>query len=241
MTKARSYQFKISRDRKIPFIIDNEVFFPTGTTDVLFGAVNSYIQKPGKTLDLGCGSGVIGIALFQNGLIEPPVYSSDLSSRAVSCAEKNASFHHCPIIAKKGSLFNPWQNEKFDYIVSDVAGISEKVAEISPWYNDVPCSSGIDGTLLVDEILKDASDHLNAGGLFFFPVISFSNTAKILETAQKNFLHVERLIHKEWPLPEEMGQHVLILKELRKNEHIDFMEKFGLIIWFTDIYVAHNM
>lgn len=241
MTEQRRYQFKISRDKAIPLIINDEVFVPTGTTDVLFEAVSSYIRKSGKTLDLGCGSGVVGIGLFKNGLIEPPLYASDLSRQAVACAKKNASFHHCPIIAKNGSLFKPWQNEKFDYIVSDVAGISEEIAEISPWYNHVPCRSGIDGTLLVAEVLRDASDHLNSGGLFFFPVISFSDTKKILSTAHKKFLHVERLIHKEWPLPEEMVQHVLILKKLRKNGHIDFVEKFGLIIWFTDIYVAYHM
>jgi len=241
VTKQRHHQFKISRDKSCPFIIDDEVFVPTGTTDVLFEAVRSYIRKPGKTLDLGCGSGVIGIALFKNGLIDPPVYASDLSNQAIAVAKKNASFHHCPIVAKKGSLFNPWQNDKFDYIISDVAGISEEIAEISPWYNQIPCRSGIDGTLLVAEVLQNASDYLNAGGLLFFPVISFSNTKRILSTAHKNFLHVERLIHKEWPLPEEMVQHVLILKMLRKNGHIDFMEKFGLIIWFTDIYVAYHM
>ena len=46
---------------------------------------------------------------------------------------------------------------KFDYIINDVAGISEDIAKVSDWYKNVSCLSGKDGTKLVNEILKKSN------------------------------------------------------------------------------------
>lgn len=233
-------KFKIDVANELILNIPSGVFIPTGTTTVLIEAVRSYVRNPGKVLDLACGSGVVGIALYQIGLVKSPLYASDLTEEAISCTKKNSLFHHCSVTTKCGSLFDPWENEKFDYIVNDVSGISEDVAKRSPWYNGVPCDSGKDGTLLVIEVVRNAPAHLYVDGLLFFPVISFSNVGKILKSAREVFSHVERLVHKEWPLPKEMYRHLSALKRLREEGHIQFEEKFGMVFWFTDIYVAYN-
>lgn len=235
-----NYKFKIDRDKEISLFMLSDVFIPTGTSRVLLKAVQGRISKPGKLLDLGCSCGVVGIILYQMGLAKAPLYASDLSERAIDNLSKNALFHHCPVIAKCGSVFDPWKNEKFDYVVNDVSGVAMEVAKISPWFNNVPCQSGIDGTSLVVEVLQKAPAHLNFGGLFFFPVISFSNVSKILKVAHDNFSHVEHLVHQEWPLPKQMQQHISTLKELFKEGHIQIEERFGMVLWFTDIYVAYN-
>jgi hypothetical protein len=141
---------------------------------------------------------------------------------------------------KCGSLFTPWENEKFDYIVNDVSGIAEEIATLSPWYDKVSCTSGVDGTLLTVEVIQNASKYMNTGGLFFFPVISLSNVEKILTEANKNFSHVEKLFHKEWPLPEMLCKHRAMLDNVQREGHIEIVEKFGMVLYFTDIYVAYN-
>lgn len=234
------YKFKIDKNNEILLTMPSGVFLPTGTTAVLLKAVRTYVRKPGKVLDLGCGCGVIGIVLHQMGLVKAPLYASDLSEAAIDCMNKNAAFYHCPVIVKCGSLFEPWKDEKFDYIVNDVSGIAVDVAKVSPWYNNVSCESGVDGTSLVVEVLKEAPRYLNKGGLFFFPVISFSNVDKILTAARENFSHIEQLVCQEWPLPKEMHQHLATLKRLRERGYIQFEEKFGMVLWFTHIYVAYN-
>jgi len=234
------FKFKIDSNREIELAVPKGVFVPTGTTYALFKAVCSHVSRPGKMLDLGCGSGVVGIALHQIGLVNSPLYASDLSEQAVECIINNAVLHHCPIVAKCGSLLDPWKNESFDYIVNDVSGIAEEAAKFSPWFNDVPCESGTDGISLVVEVIRKAPSCLNAAGLFFFPVISFSNVKKILTAVCDKFSHVKLLNHKEWPLPKEMYQHLTALKKLKKEGHIHFKEKYGMVIYFTDIYVAYN-
>jgi len=237
---ARDYNFKVDQDQEIVLTLEPGVFEPTGTTKALLKGVSSYLTMPGRALDLGCGSGVAGISLYKKGLIKPPLCASDLSQPAVNCLKKNAARYSCPLEARCGSLFSPWEGEKFDYIVDDVAGIAQGVAQCSPWYKDVPCDCGKDGSELIIKILKDASSYLKSGGLFFFPVISLSGVDNILKQARESFSEIKQLVHEEWPLPKEMYKHISLLEELRSQGCIQFIEKFGMVLYFTDIYVAYN-
>lgn len=240
MTDTPNYKFVIDKDTVIQLILLNNVFIPTGTSVSLIHAVRDYASKPGKVLDLGAGSGAVGLSLYQCGLVEPPLYASDFSEQAVECMKRNAVLHQLPIVSMKGSLFEPWEDEKFDYIVNDISGIAEEVAELSPWYNNIPCQSGQDGTLLVNEALRKATTYLNSEGLFFFPVISLSNEDKILTVAHAHFPQVKRLNHREWPLPNEMYKNLSVLHRLRDEGQIQFKEKFGMVLYFTDVYVAYH-
>ena len=121
-----------------------------------------------------------------------------------------------------------------------MSGISSKVALISPWFKNTSCASGIDGTKLIINVLRKAKNYLNDNGKIFFPVLSLSNEKKIIKEAKKNFKSVKRLSHHEWLLPSEMKKKTKILIDLKKKGHISFKNKFGLIIWHTDIYVASN-
>ncbi len=240
MLEQLKYQFKMGKNRELELDMPEGVFTPTGTSKVLIKAAGEFIKQPGKLLDLGCGCGVVGISLQQLGLIEGSLYVSDLSQKAVDCVETNAKQYNCPIVAKCGPLFEPWKEEKFDYIVDDVSGVSDIVAKISPWFDNVPCDSGMDGTELIVQVIQEAHRHLNPFGKLFFPVVSFSNADKILKVAHQNFSQVVRLAHEEWPLPHEMNQHVALLKKLQEKGVIQITEKFGLVLWFTDVYVAYN-
>ncbi len=203
------------------------VFKPTGTTEALIKAVKPHI-KGGTLLDLACGSGIVGHELSSQ---VDTVYASDISLEAVDYTLTT----YPNIIAKQGHLFAPW-GMRFDFIVDDVSGVAEDIAKVSPWFDGVPCKSGKDGADLVIEVLTHAPEHLNYGGKIFFPVVSLSNVDRILDTV-RHLYKIECLSHTEFPLPKEMYKHVGLLREL-KARGIQFQEKFGLIIFFTDIYMG---
>ena len=91
------------------------------------------------------------------------------------------------------------------------------------------------------QILNEASDHLNDNGQLFFPVISLSNHQKIINTAKSIFKNVKKISSNKWFLPDEISlNHNSFIHELKKSGNIDFEEKFGKKIAFTDIYMVNN-
>ena len=55
---------------------------------------------------------------------------------------------------KQGSLFEPWKDQYFDIVINDISAISSAVSNISPWFKNIPCKAGRDGTDLTIKFLK---------------------------------------------------------------------------------------
>jgi methylase of polypeptide subunit release factors len=206
------------------------IFTPTATSQAMIKAVLENIEPKDSLLDLGCGNGIIGGSLagyFKN------IYASDISQEAIDFIKQNAPY----IDARQGNLFEPWKGMKFDIIIDDVSGISEEVAKVSSWFEGVPCISGRDGAKLVSQVLREAPSYLKENGKLFFPIVSLSDINKIKKIAEENF-KIKLLSHTEFPLPKEMYKHIDLLKKLKEEGNIYYKERWGLIIFWTDIYVA---
>jgi len=226
--------------KEINLVSAEGVFTPNTTSELLISAVNKTISKPVKMLDLGCGTGVVGLSLWLEGLVTEPMFASDLSVPSVSCSQENFNRYRCKADIRCGSLFEPWSNEKFDVIVDDISGISQDVASVSPWFGGVPCDTGSDGTSLILDILRNASRHLLEGGNFFFPVLSLSNVDELLKAAKDNFNSVKLIERKEWPLPKELKSHMPLLQKLSANGAIKLEERFGMFLCYTEVYLARE-
>jgi SAM-dependent methyltransferase len=237
---TEKYTCQINKHQNFEVKLQEGVFRPTGTSDEIIKAVSENIASPGRILDLGCGSGVVGFALHILGKSNDTLYASDLSNNAVLLIKENANTLSIPVDSRQGSIFEPWENESFDYIIDDISGIAEKVAEISPWFSKTSCRSGEDGTDLVIEAITRAPEHLNNAGKFFFPVLSLSNTEKIIDTANTIFTKVTKVAQKEWRLPDEMKEHIDVLIDLKSKGLISFEEKYGWLLWSTEIYMAES-
>lgn len=235
-----TFEYKLDSARTLAFQTSHAAFRPTGTSAVLIEGVKRLAPGGGKALDLGCGIGVVGIVLGSTGVIQAPVYASDLSADATALAKDNYASHGLSAVIRCGSLFEPWAGERFDLIIDDISGVAEPVAKVSPWFDNVPCNSGRDGTDLVRDVIAHAHDYLNDGGRLVFPVLSLSNRRRIIAAAQAAFTRVELLTRKDWPLPKEMAPHTGLLRELAAEGVIEVAEKFGMVLWSTEVYVAFN-
>lgn len=234
------YTCKLNSNQSFEVNLLEGVFHPTGTSDEIIKAVSANIDSPGKILDLGCGSGVVGFALYILGKSKGSLFCSDLSAEAASLIKENAKALDIPVVARHGSVFAPWERESFDYIVDDISGIAQDVAAISPWFRKTSCESGIDGSDLVIEAINSAPDYLNDRGKFFFPILSLSNSERIITVANETFKHVERVGHKQWKLPDEIIEHMDLLMDLKSKGWINFEEKYGWFLWSTDVYIARD-
>jgi methylase of polypeptide subunit release factors len=217
-----------------------KIFIPTGTSDLLIESVKKNLKIKGEVLDLGAGSGYVGLKLLSLFKDKFELFSSDIGKYTAKIIKLNAKINSKKVTVKTGSLFKPWKGYKFDFIVNDVSGISEDVAKISPWFKSVSCKSGKDGTKLTLKILKESKKFLKKKGVICFPVLSFAKEDKILENAKKQFKNVKKIGHKKWQLPKEMISRQLLLDNLRKKGFINFEKKFGLVIWTTNVYIAYN-
>ena len=141
---------------------------------------------------------------------------------------------------RKGSVFEPWKNMKFDVIVSDVAAIAEKVSMISPWYKNCINGSGPDGTKHVLKILNNAKFFLKKKGFLIIPVISLSNEKKIISKIKNKFKNYKKIQSQSWILPTSMANKIIMLERLKKRGSIFFEKKLGIITFKTDIYLMVN-
>lgn len=58
--------------------------------------------------------------------------------------------------------------------------------------------------------------------------------------AESVFKNVEKINSQTWTLPDDMKENLHTLIDLKKKGYVNFDEKFGLILWTTEIYVAYN-
>ena len=219
-------------------VISKNVFKPTGTSQIMIEAAKKIINPKKKILDLGCGSGIIGISIAKFFNIKKTIFFSDVSKNACNNTLKNCKKLKIKNLILQGSNLEPWTGYKFDFILSDVAAIAEKISNISPWYIGSINNSGIDGTKHIVKIINSVKNNLNKKGVFIFPIISLSNEKKILNELKKNFKYFKKIKTQEWPMPSTMMKYIKLLNQLKKDKIINFKKKFDILTFKTDIYLA---
>ena len=219
-----------------------QVFVPTSTTTLLLAAVRKSVSPNWTTaLDLGCGSGVVAVVLKKLILPQASVSASDISEEAVELARQNAARHGLAIECRAGSLFEPWAGRNFDVIVDDVAGMSEPVARLSRWYPpQIKSDAGEAGTRWIVPILEQAPGHLTSGGEIFFPVLTLSDEAEILRTAESSFKKIELITEQWYPLGAELMGHWHVMEDLMARGMVTLQKRGSRWLWATKIYRATN-
>ena len=219
-----------------------DVFYPTSTSVLLLRAARKALA-PGirSVLDLGCGSGVVAVALAKLLPADALICASDLSPAAVDLTRRNAERHGVAVECRCGSLFEPWRGRRFDLIVEDVAGVAEPLARLSGWYPPaVPSDTGQDGTRWIVEILDQAPEFLSPGGRLVFPLLTLSREERVLERARSRFATVEQVEEQWYPLNEALAAHFALVEQLAAEGDIRVEKRGSRWCWATKIYVAYR-
>jgi HemK-like putative methylase len=212
-----------------------ETFVPNTTTNILFDAA---LPVEGKSvLDLGCGIGAIAIASALSGASK--VMAVDVMEQACQLAVRNAENNGVGdrVTVQRSFLFRDLDDAKFDLVISDVTGMAEKIARLSPWYPPTIPTAGTDGTALAIEVLEQAPEHLNPGGHLVFPIISLSRASAIEEAARKVFGEsLTKVAEKSIPFPPQLAQDREFVEGEKRQGVIDYTVRGSRLCWTLRIY-----
>jgi len=152
------------------FEVTADVLIPRPETELLVDLALELIPERSerRVLDLGTGSGCIGITLAKQRR-ELKVIATDASKAALAVAARNVALHAAyNVELRAGSWFKPVAGLRFDLIVSNPPYVAEDDPHLGEgdlrFEPRAALSAGTDGLTALDLIIAGAPQHLKAGG-----------------------------------------------------------------------------
>lgn len=131
----------------------------------LIEKLSPYQGQIKKILDIGTGSGAIGLSLAQ-AFPHAQITAIDINPKALCIAQENAEINGIKnIIFLESDLFEKLDDQKFDLIVSNPPYIPENMQNnlslsVTQWEDPQALFSGITGLNLITKILKESQDYI---------------------------------------------------------------------------------
>jgi len=137
-----------------------EVYEPAEDTFLL--AENLQVERRDHVLEIGTGTGLITIIVSRQCRT---VIATDVNPQAIDCAVKNIITNKAyNVELRKGNLFEPVQDEKFDLILFNTPYLPTSEDERVDDELDAAWDGGEDGREVIDQFLEGVKEHLNPGG-----------------------------------------------------------------------------
>ena len=166
-----------------PFFVTKDVLIPRFETEELVENVINYIknhsQEKLNVLDLGCGSGAIGLTIKKLCQEKVDVTLVDISSKALEITKKNALNLQLSVTIKQSDWFQNI-NEKFDIIISNPPYIAQE-EEIEPIVKEnephLALYGGKDGLDCYKKIFQQAPNYVTSNYLLAFEIGQYQKEA----------------------------------------------------------------
>jgi release factor glutamine methyltransferase len=202
------YKFKVNEDVLIPRLETEHL-----VEHVIHYYDQYFFGKKIKVLDLGCGSGCIGLTLKLE-IPEIKITLSDISEKALDVAKINQQNLD---LEAKFVLSDLFENisDKFDVIVSNPPYIpdDEEVMDIVKKEPEVALYGGKFGLDFYERILKSAKEHLHDYGLIAF------------EHGYQHAKPLYDLIHQYYP-----EAKIIQMKDLAGKDRFTFVGFNGVLV-----------
>lgn len=186
----------------LKFIVNKNVLIPRFETEELVEQVVEYARGLNKDkikiLDLGCGSGAIGLTL-ESILKDSEVTLVDISKEALEVAKLNANNLNLDVTFIESDWLSNVELEKYDIVVSNPPYIKtdEEIEEIVKDNEpSLALYGGIDGLDCYRKILANIKPYLNDKFLIAFE-IGESQKEKIYDIVNKYLYDVEITCKKD--------------------------------------------
>jgi len=181
----------------LKLFVNESVLIPRFETEYLVEKTLEYINKLNleekSVLDIGTGSGCIGIAL-KNQIPSLSITAIDISRKALRIAKRNAKYHKTKINFINKSLFKYNLINKYDILISNPPYI-KKGEQIDPqtlYEPDIAIYTGKDGLKYYEQIFNIAKKSLNKKHLIALEI--GENQATILKKLAKDYFPNDKII-----------------------------------------------
>lgn len=144
----------------------------------------------GRVLEIGCGSGAVGLSLLAHGLANELIMT-DISLESVRAAQRNATSLglQARSTVRQGSLFEPVSGESFDSIIFNLPLMHSEHEGMRHVALDDPRGA------VATEFFNRATDFLNCSGSVYITFSNLSEPAILKELSAKGKLS---LLAAEW-------------------------------------------
>jgi SAM-dependent methyltransferase len=224
-----TYEWR-GRTGPLTLLLRPDVFTPTHTTVMMADALE--ISPGDVIIDVGCGSGVLGIVAARLGAAR--VIGCDVSAAAVDVSGENArrlglsdctEFH-------QGHLFAPVADVEADVVIGDVSGVPDAVADVMPW-----ASGGPTGAELPIEMHETLGPRLRVGGRLYLPTGTMQAEERLLEVARKIFGddNLHPLTTREFPLAPTLARSPAV-QRLVDEGTLDMRPRGTRLMWRLTIW-----
>jgi release factor-specific protein-(glutamine-N5) methyltransferase/tRNA threonylcarbamoyl adenosine modification protein (Sua5/YciO/YrdC/YwlC family) len=237
----------------LDFIVDSHVLIPRPETELLVETALAWLRENStrrRVIDIGAGSGCIGIALAKH-IPDLDVTAVDLSPAALEIIHRNAMKHGVEdrVRCLSGDLFSalaslPDLRDGFDLICANLPYIPRATLAELDVANHEPrlaLDGGPDGLQVIRRFLADSPAHLAPGGLLLAEIEAHQGSA-VLALAEAAFPTAGRQM-----IPDLAGRDRLLRIERQANtplisgenpdailQAIQVLRQGGLVAFPTD-------
>lgn len=155
------FPIKKSFFRDYVFVICEDVYEPA--EDSFLFADNFNVHKGDRVLDMGTGSGILGIIAAERAC---NVVAIDLNPHAIRCASQNAKLNHLDdkVHFIQGDLFTPLKEDAcFDLILFNAPYVPSEEDEFTFWLGR-SWAGGLTGRQIIDKFILQAPKYLQKTG-----------------------------------------------------------------------------
>lgn len=187
------------------------VHSPVSDTWLLADAARREGLPGASFLDLCTGTGALAIFAAMEGAGR--VAAVDLSPRAVFTAALNARLNGVRIDVRRGDLFQPFGDERFDLIVSNPPYIPAESDELPRRGRRLALDGGRNGRIVIDRICRHAAEHLNPGGALFVVHSSICGIDATCQAMKAGGLEASVVVEHSGPLGPVMTSRVRMMAD----------------------------
>ena len=157
------------------------VYEPAEDTFLL--AENLDIKRRDEVLEIGTGTGIITVIAARKAR---RVVATDINEDAIKCALKNTITNRTyNVELRKGDLFEPVKDEKFDLILFNTPYLPTEEDEKLDDELNAAFDGGLEGRETINKFLEEVKDYLKEGGRVQLVQSSLSDNEKTIKKLEE--------------------------------------------------------